>query len=127
MRMWMVDPEIMCMKHLCLEHMHLHMFKKAFKNKRKLAGFIANNLLEPQAVAARHKLLSEELTRRKDATFPAPHRSPLEEDYTLIENLENKEAKIDQDKALKELLQRCSRCKRRYEQKTKNMQRLRSA
>ena len=61
MRMWLVNPEIMCQKHLCGEHVEMHMFLGTLKKRKKVDGYITNNLFEPRLLYQRHKNLAEEM------------------------------------------------------------------
>jgi hypothetical protein len=117
MRQWMVDPKCMCQKHLCGCHVEHHMFVGSMKKKIKMDGYLKNNLLEPRSLFERHKVLSEEMTRRG-----MNHKSPLEENECecicyLDEYQQNWE--IDKESALKDLLSRCPECKKRYKENCK--------
>lgn len=72
MRIWMVEPETMCRKHLLGEHLELHMFIGTMRKGRSLNGFLQNNLCEPLSIVKRHDLLVNEMERRGYA-----HKSPL--------------------------------------------------
>lgn len=113
MRMWMVNPELMCDKHLLGEHCEIHMFVGSIKKGKRIDGFVKNNLLEIQSIQSRHKELVGEMERRG-----YKHRSDLPElrnsDFEYLPK-ELIEAKIDKGKALGELLRRCKACRERYE------------
>ena len=64
MRMWLCDPKIMCQKHLCGEHVEMHMFLGTIKKGKKIDGYLKNNLLEPMALYWRHKQLELEMIDR---------------------------------------------------------------
>jgi len=111
MRMWMVDPKAMCVRHLMGEHLELHMFAGTLnKGKSSVRGYIDNNLLEPKSIVSRHKELTEEMTIRK-----YNHMSPLKEvDLKQISEADASHI-IDREKALQDLLARCPECReRRY-------------
>ena len=85
MRQWMVDPSIMCQKHLCGEHLEHHMLLGTLRKGIKVDGYLKNNLFEPRSLFERHKAISEEMIRRG-----YKHQSPLiEEDCSCILNLTN--------------------------------------
>lgn len=110
MRMWMVDPRILCRKHLLGEHVELHMFVGTLNAGKDLSGYLDGNLLEPAALATRHTALVEEMTRRG-----YHHKSALPE----VEELgkasigERWRTQIDSGASLVELLRRCPECRER--------------
>lgn len=109
MRMWMVDPSIMCNKYLTAEHYEIHMFIGTISKGKSVSGFIKNNLLEPSSLYDRHNEIVNEMEKRN--MF---HSSDLNKgivDKILKNNLTKEELnhKIDKDKALKELKERCYR------------------
>lgn len=123
MRMWMVDPEIMCNRHLLGEHNEIHMLIGSLYKKIKIDGFIKNNLIEPESIIKRHQELVNEIERRgynhnslilhqfKKLNIPSLNE--------LIKHLpkEYQEYKIDREKSLNDLLSRCQECKKRQEEK----------
>lgn len=106
MRMWMIEPKILCRKHLLGEHVELHMLVGSIKRKKRLDGFVRNGLLELGSLAERHNDLVAEMTKRG-----YNHASPL--DVPDISYLSNNvvDAKVDREAALKDLLERCDECK----------------
>lgn len=106
MRMWMVDPKIMCRKHLMGEHVEIHMIVGSLIKGRSIQGFIDNNCID-YAIYSRHANLAEEIIRRG-----YKHNSPL----LWLENFGEKMnfAKVNQKQSLKDLLARCPECKDRY-------------
>lgn len=110
MRMWMVDPEIMCRKHLLGEHLETHMFVGSLNKGKKLNGFVDAGIFEPRKLRERHDALAKEIKRRK-----WKHKSPL----PLIEfvPLELRDATVNVDWSLTQLLCRCPECKLKYEEK----------
>ena len=103
MRMWMVNPKIMCRNHLLGEYLECHMFLGSIKKKQNLKGYLENNLLEPRSLEKRHKALVKEMERRG-----FNHKSPLDVRPNDLNSLDN--IKIDSDSSLKELLRRCKKC-----------------
>jgi hypothetical protein len=100
MRMWMVNPRLMCDQHLLGEHVELHMLVGTLLRKRSVAGFVANKLIEVHNVRARHAQLVDEMTRRG-----MNHRSPLPAFRS------RRLGKVDAQLNLKELAGRCRHCK----------------
>lgn len=116
MRMWMVDPKIMCQQHLCGEHVELHMFIGHLRLKRRVDGYLENNCLEPRMIFERHNAIKNEMLKRG-----YNHKTPINEiDCECILYLppEKQYWEINKQKSLSDLLERCSRCKGQYE-KTK--------
>lgn len=111
MRMWLVDPKIMCQKHLCGEHVETHMFLGSLKKKRKLDKFFLHNCLEPNSLHKRHEELAAEMIIRG-----YKHKSEMEDPYEYMKylTLEQKNFKIDKEASLKQLLERCPKCSERY-------------
>jgi hypothetical protein len=111
MRMWMVDPKILCRKHLMGEHVELHMFVGTFKKKKNITGYIRNNLLEICSIINRHQMLAEEMTRRG-----YNHQSDLDFNLDMVGYCqpEHIKYKVDSCSALADLISRCSICKERY-------------
>jgi len=105
----MVDPKIMCQKHLCGEHVELHMFISIMKKKQKVDGYLRNNCLEPKMLYQRHEDIKNEMLRRG-----YNHRSEInkEECIQCINYLseEQQNYKVDALKSLSDLLTRCTKC-----------------
>ncbi len=115
MRMWMVNPEILCRKHLLGEHVETHMFVGTIQSGVRLKGYTEGNLLEIGSLAERHDALVEEMERRGYS-----HNSPLPSFATTG----IKDVLIDQQAALQDLLKRCPDCRSRYERWLENRIRL---
>lgn len=105
MRMWMVNPKIMCRQHLLGEHVEIHMFIGTLNRGKTVKGYLEKGLLEVHSLYSRHEELVKEMKRRGYR-----HCSPVDEQWKSAE----KSGAIDQKKNLEELLKRCPRCKRRY-------------
>lgn len=115
MRMWMLDPSIMCQKHLCGEHVEIHMMIGTLKQGKKIDGYIKNNLCEPRCISIRHDMLAEEMVKRG-----YNHNSPIcvEEVSELISKLPVVQLlyRVNQAQSKIDLLGRCEECRKRYEQ-----------
>jgi hypothetical protein len=103
----MVDPKIMCRKHLLGEHVEHHMFVGTINKKISIVGYLRDNLLEPESLHDRHDALVTEMKARG-----YNHKSPL--DTVVWWPREIPQVKIDKDSALKELLRRCPECRANY-------------
>ena len=110
MRMWMVNPKIMCRKHLLGEHVEHHMFVGTINKGIALDGYLKNNLLEMESLHSRHLELATEMESRG-----YNHKSLLPS-VSYTGPLDAIEQKVDRESALKELLRRCPDCRARYEE-----------
>ncbi|MHC4725460.1 MAG: pyrimidine dimer DNA glycosylase/endonuclease V [Planctomycetota bacterium] len=63
MRMWMVNPAVMCKKHLLGEHVECHMLVGHLQRKRRITNYIKLNLLQPKSL--RERSLATEEPQRK--------------------------------------------------------------
>ena len=72
MRMWMIDPKMLCKKHLLGEHVELHMFVGTINKNKKLDGYKKNGLVEVHNIKLRHRELAAEMIARG-----MNHQSPL--------------------------------------------------
>lgn len=100
MRMWMVNPTLMCRQHLLGEHVEIHMLVGTLLRKKSIAGFVENDLIEVHSIRARHAELVTEMKRRG-----MNHRSPLPKFRS------RKLGKVDPRTNLIELARRCKACK----------------
>jgi hypothetical protein len=110
--MWLCDPEIMCQKHLCGEHLEMHMFLGAIKKGKKIDGYLNNNLLEPLELVTRHNELADEMINRG-----YKHRSAATEDDQLaVVSLEEtkRHTTIDRELAFRDLMKRCPECRKNF-------------
>ena len=105
MRMWMVDPRMMCRKHLLGEHVELHMLAGSLRRGRSIQGFIDGELVEPQNIYARHDVLAAEMVARG-----YNHQSMLP--ATLLPKRSNG-GHVDVILSVKELCRRCPECRSR--------------
>lgn len=111
MRMWLCDPEILCQKHLCGEHLEMHMFLGTLVQGKKIDGYLKNNLFEPLALYTRHDELAAEMIKRG-----YKHKSEMDSPGLPITVLpeEKKIYKINREMALRDLLSRCPECQKRF-------------
>ena len=73
MRMWMINPEMMCNQHLLGEHVECHMIDGTLKKDRKITGYLKNNLAFPCLLKSRHLELVKEMKNRG----MTGHKTPL--------------------------------------------------
>ena len=104
MRMWMVDPVVLCRKHLLGEHVELHMFAGTINQNKSLTGYREKGLVEIHNINNRHSVLVKEMQRRD-----MNHKSPLpdfeEKNYGVV----------DSNNSYNELYKRCEDCRGRIE------------
>lgn len=105
MRMWMVNPRVMCRQHLLGEHVEHHMFVGSINKGLAMTGYIEKNLLEPMSLSDRHAALVEEMERRG-----YNHKSPLPPADIDYLPFSEKFAKVDIQSAQEDLRSRCPEC-----------------
>lgn len=106
--MWMIDPKLMCNKHLIGEHGELHKFLSSFRKGHKVHGrFNPVIQIQFQNYLKRHDQIAEEMINRN-----INHKSPLinlpdfKSIYPEYYNLT-----VDIEKSKKDLYNRCKTCK----------------
>ena len=102
MRMWNVDPKLLCNKHLRGEHVEMHMFVGSLRKGRSIQGHIDKGQVEPRYIFSRHLLLAKEMVERG-----MNHKSELPQ-IPFVED----EGKVDVKGNLIELARRCEDCRR---------------
>lgn len=105
MRMWMVDPRILCRQHLLGEHAEIHMFIGTISRGNSVKGYLDKGLLEVHSLYNRHDELVKEMKRRNYR-----HDSAISNKWKQARML----GSIDRQKNLEELINRCSRRRKRY-------------
>jgi hypothetical protein len=100
MRMWNVNPKVMCDQHLLGEHLEMHMFVGTIRNGVSLDGYIERGLLETHNIGARHLELAQEMSKRG-----MNHLSPL-----TLPTTQEERGSVDVEANLLELARRCQRC-----------------
>ena len=103
MRMWMVNPKIMCRKHLLGEHVETHMIAAHIKLGRRIDGWADTNCLQPGAIGKRHGELAAEMLKRG-----YKHASPLTQPQVAVH--QRPLATVDKLAAKAELVRRCAEC-----------------
>jgi hypothetical protein len=104
MRMWGVDPSVMCRRHLLGEHVEMHMLAGCVARGKSIRGYIDGGLVEVGRIRVRHDELSEEIRRRGYR-----HESPLPQ-VSLYSA-----GRINREENLLELGSRCPDCRERIE------------
>ena len=104
MRMWGVDPLLMCDQHLLGEHVEMHMFVGTIQKGTSMAGYLANGLVVVSMIPQRHKQLAAEMERRG-----MRHKSPLPSF-----EWNGPDGHIDDVESAAELMRRCPKCQERF-------------
>jgi len=102
MRMWNVDPALLCRQHLLGEHVEMHMFEGCCRRGKSLAGYIGKGLVELGNINNRHDELVTEMERRG-----YNHKSPL----AAIRA--KPEGRVDIAQNIADLCARCPDCRER--------------
>jgi len=104
----MINPELLCNKHLLGEHGELHKFIPSFRKKYKIDNRVSPVVqIELSSYQSRHDELATEMLRRG-----MNHKSPLPElpDFSYLPRKQY-EAKVDRGISKKDLRERCEECK----------------
>ena len=64
MRMWMIEPSLLCRQHLLGEHREIHTLAGTLRAGKSVDGYIQRGLVEIHSMYARHEALVEEMIRR---------------------------------------------------------------
>lgn len=105
MRIWMVEPKLMCRNHLLGEHHEIHMVSGSLQKGKNLSGYL-HGLVVPTLLHSRHDDLVSEMANRG-----YKHNSSLNGvDISLPEALA-----IDVEANVVELSKRCSKCRKLQE------------
>lgn len=107
MRMWMIDPALLCRKHLLGEHNEIHMLVGSILKGKSLEGFVRNGLLEARSIASRHEALAREMEARG-----YKHNSPLPAYADALEAYPEhiRQCLVDTTVSMVELRTRCQDC-----------------
>ena len=113
MRMWMINPELLCNKHLLGEHGEIHKHRHNFEKKHKITKRISPVVqIEPESMEKRHNALAIEMQRRR-----YNHQSPyIQPDISYLNDNE-RFAKADLSVSIIDLKNRCPECSSRITSK----------
>ena len=109
MRMWNIDPKLMCDKHLLGEHVEMHMFAGCLRLGKNIQGYIDRGLVEVENIYVRHELLAYEMVSRG-----FNHKSPMKLIFGPTAGFVNRE------KSMKDLSSRCVQCRLRIKANRRN-------
>ena len=110
----MVDPSILCRKHLIGEYREMFTFIGSLKKQISMNGYLKNNLFEPLSIQSRFNELKNEMIKRG--------YKPKKEfiyDESIIQYLgeSNINIKVNTEDSLNDLLCRCEECRNRNNSK----------
>jgi len=100
MRMWNIEPKYLCQKHLCGEHLEMHMFAGTIIKGKNIDGYIQTGLVEVGNIKRRHDELVKEMKARG-----FNHKSPLADFEGTISA-----GNVNVEENMKELRNRCKEC-----------------
>ena len=107
MRMWMIDPKLLCRKHLLGEHNEIHKHKHSFEKGHSIKGRISPIVqIQPSAMQSRHDELAMEMVARN-----MNHKSPYIMPTLDYLSEDEKNIKVDIDYNINDLKNRCPECK----------------
>lgn len=109
MRMWMVNPEVLCRRHLLGEHSEIHKHRHVFEKRISIKNRILKGQIEPLSMKERHDELVSEMLKRSykhNSEYIQPDISYLSPD--------ERNFRVNREGALSDLLERCEECRRRY-------------
>jgi len=109
MRMWMLDPKLLCKKHLLGEHgeihKHRHIFIKKYRIDKRMFPIVQ---IMPLKMQERHDQLVVEMENRD-----LNHKSPFQQPDVSYLPSEYLEAEADLIYNINDLMSRCNACKQR--------------
>jgi len=107
--MWMVDPKVLCNKHLLGEHGEIHKHRHNFVKQHSIAKRISPVVqIEPSSMQSRHDVLAKEMLRRG-----MNHQSPFVQPSVAYLPVGERLAVVDIQNSLNDLSNRCPECKER--------------
>ena len=107
MRMWLVNPKLLCNQHLLGEHHEAHMIGGSIIHGLNITGYITNGLVETEKVQERHDILAIEMESRG-----MHHKSPIKTSTSKYDN----KGHVDIQANLIELSKRCLKCRKRIKE-----------
>lgn len=109
MRMWMINPKLMCDKHLLGEHGELHKHRHNFIKKHDMSGRVLGSVIQIEVLSmkTRHDELHVEMERRFNKKYTSEFEMP-DVSYLPADVL-NKKCNIEYN--LADLANRCEACR----------------
>jgi hypothetical protein len=112
MRMWGVNPELLCRQHLLGEHNEIHKHRHNFVKRHSIAKRISPIVqIEPENMKKRHDQLVAEMIRRG-----YNHNSPYEQPDLSHLIPQERFALINMNISISDLMERCPECTKKLSQ-----------
>ena len=106
MRMWMINPKLLCRKHLLGEHGEIHKHRHNFVKQHSISKRVSPVVqIEPVSMEKRHDELAEEMVRR-GFNHNSPYKQP---DLSYLSETE-RNVKVDLNNSINDLTNRCLIC-----------------
>lgn len=106
MRMWMIEPRLLCRQHLLGEHSEIHKHRHNFVKQHSIRG--RHGQIEPMAMEKRHDSLAAEMVNR-GYKHQSPYKQPCLDHLEDIDRL----GKVNRLESMRELANRCCDCSER--------------
>lgn len=65
MRMWMINPSLLCDKHLLGEHFEIHKLIGCLKKRKSIQDIFDKKLIDPKLIYKRHSDLVKEMNNNR--------------------------------------------------------------
>lgn len=116
MKMWMIDPALMCFEHIETEHQQLHSEWKYWQRRKNtsILGLIKQNAFEPSAYKKRHDELEHEILKRGYCLVDSAIEQP---DFSYLP-LSHQAATVSLKRSWRRLFDNCKKCRRQMTQVT---------
>ncbi len=116
MRMWGIDPSLLCKQHLLGEHGEIHKHRHNFVKKHKITKRISPVVqIEPENMQIRHDELALEMLKRG-----YNHNSPYEQPDISYLKSDERYATIDKNISISDLTNRCPECTKNLKYENRN-------
>ena len=105
MRMWMIDPNFMCLQHRLGEHGEIHKFLPSFRKAHKVHGrFYPVVQIQFKGFKERHDLLASTLKNHNSPLVDLPDFESIYPEYYGL--------KVNLDISISDLCSRCPDCRK---------------
>jgi len=101
--MWMINPSLLCKKHLMGEHFEIHKHRHVFEKGYSIEG--RKGQIEPLAMKKRHDEIALEMENR-GYSHKSPYDMPSLGKYNNLDSFT-----VDVNISLNDLMNRCPHCK----------------
>lgn len=108
MRMWMIDPKLLCQRHLFREHCEIHRLVAILRNGFSIRGFLYKRVIDPSRIYHRHNEIEAEIIQRGGTP-----NSPLSEAECCAFSRWHGSVRIDIGRSLSDLSSCCNECQKR--------------